>query len=83
MALEIESNLDRDQSDMRAIALQMVLRSRPPVDKVWITFGLLARETANSEETGLPVLRLGAWANRENPPNLGRFEARGVSCRSL
>jgi hypothetical protein len=71
MVFKIESNLDGDPSDMKAIAPEMVFRSRPPVDKVWITFGLLARETANSEETGLPVLRLGAWASRENPPNLG------------
>ena len=83
MALEIESNLDRVQSDMRAIAIVMVSSSRPPVDKVRITFGLLARETANSEETGLPVLRLGAWASCENPPNLGRFEAWGVFGPSL
>ena len=83
MALEIESNLARDLPDIKAIALEMVFQSRPPVDKVWITFGLLARVTANSEETGLPVLRLGAWANCKNPPNLGQFGARGVSGPSL
>jgi len=82
MALDIESNLDRDPSDVKAIALNGPLKP-DPVDKVWISFGLLARETANSEKTGSPVLRLGAWANCEKPPNLGQFGARGVGGLSL